>query len=202
MFSITSYKLYSLIYILLANLSNHLLQISENKQTIKEPFSTLNTNGRTDIRTLIIIYEWFAILWLCLYNGEHLLFSETLPQKTPVSVIIAKILPWIPVHTYMFRILLLHKRFDLLLVLGRVVMSQALLLYCWMRVGRWDAHRNKASTLSSHCKRKANPGQALRFPGGWGSHIPGPSAHKGVKGVSPTHRPPLPPGNILVKLFY
>jgi len=45
-------------------------------------------------------------------------------------------------------------------------------------------------------KGKAIPLQAWtgpRVPGGLGSYI---SRHEGGKVVSPTHRPPLPPGNI------
>jgi hypothetical protein len=49
------------------------------------------------------------------------------------------------------------------------------------------------------CKGKQShysPWQSLTVPGGWGSQILRQSTHEGGKVVSPTHRPPLPPGNI------
>jgi len=42
------------------------------------------------------------------------------------------------------------------------------------------------------------PGQALRVPRGWRSHISRQLAQEGGKVVSPTHQPPLPPEIFLV----
>ena len=43
---------------------------------------------------------------------------------------------------------------------------------------------------------EAIPVQTLMIPGSRGSQISRQSGHEGGKVVRPTHRPPLPPGNI------
>jgi len=58
----------------------------------------------------------------------------------------------------------------------------------------WSKNQNRKNQV----KLKAIPlvpGHASRFPGVWSFKISRQSAHEGGKVVSPTHRPPLHPGN-------
>jgi hypothetical protein len=54
------------------------------------------------------------------------------------------------------------------------------------------------------CKKEFHyrPGEALKVLGVCGSQISRQSAHESVKVVSPTHRPPLPPLEILLELIF
>ena len=66
-----------------------------------------------------------------------------------------------------------------------------------------DLYSNKVIILVARYSNPLyRPGQTLKFPVGWGYQALNQSAHEGGKSVTPTHRPPSSPVNILGTHFY
>jgi len=75
------------------------------------------------------------------------------------------------------------------------------IILSFLRFAKFGSKDTIAAALNLGKKLKVKqshyrPGQVLRVPGGSGSQISRQLAHKSGKVVSPTHRPPLLPGNI------
>jgi len=66
---------------------------------------------------------------------------------------------------------------------------------------RWRSKFSEKTLWEPQKQSHGRSGQAHRFPGGWGSQISRQSAHERGKVVSRTHRPPLPPQEMFLKLI-